>query len=69
MRGSIELDQVPRELLEHAVKAANLIGNSLYGVDMKMTDKGSVVIEVNDNPNGDQNIEDGVSGDQLYQQI
>jgi len=57
------------KLLEQAVRAANLIGNSLYGVDMKMTDKGPVVIEVNDNPNIDQGIEDGVLGDELYRMI
>ena len=63
------LDQVPPELLEHAVMAANLIGNSLHGVDMKMTERGPVVIEVNDNPDIDQGIEDGVLGDDLYRQI
>ena len=60
------LDAVPQELLKHAVQAANLIGDGLYGVDMKMTNGGPVVIEVNDNPNIDQNIEDSVLGDELY---
>ena len=60
------LDAVPQALLKHAVQAANLIGDGLYGVDMKMTNGGPVVIEVNDNPNIDQNIEDSVLGDELY---
>jgi glutathione synthase/RimK-type ligase-like ATP-grasp enzyme len=60
------LDAVPPELLKRALQAANLIGDGLYGVDMKMTEKGPVVIEVNDNPNIDQGIEDSVLGDQLY---
>lgn len=60
------LDAVPPELLRHAVQATNLIGDGLYGVDMKMTEKGPVVIEVNDNPNIDQGIEDSVLGDELY---
>jgi len=69
MSRAVALDQVPSELLAQAVKAANLIGDSLYGVDMKMADKGPVVIEVNDNPNIDHGIEDGVLGDELYRLI
>ena len=69
MSRAVPLDQVPPELVEQAVRAANLIGSSLYGVDMKMTDKGPVVIEVNDNPNIDRGIEDGVLGDELYRLI
>lgn len=63
------LSEVPPELLEYAVKAANLIGRSLYGVDMKMTDAGPVIIEVNDNPNIDAGIEDGVAGEPLYRMV
>jgi glutathione synthase/RimK-type ligase-like ATP-grasp enzyme len=66
---AVPLDQVPAELLAHAVKAANLIGDGLYGVDMKMTAKGPVVIEVNDNPNIDVGIEDGVLGESLYRMV
>jgi len=69
MSRAVALDQVPPHLLDQAVKAANLIGDSLYGVDMKMTERGPVVIEVNDNPNIDQGIEDGVLGDELYRLI
>ena len=60
------LDEVPADLLAHAVAAANLIGDGLYGVDMKMTARGPVVIEVNDNPNIDAGNEDSVLGDELY---
>ncbi|MBB3214532.1 glutathione synthase/RimK-type ligase-like ATP-grasp enzyme [Herbaspirillum sp. Sphag1AN] len=66
MSRAMPLDAVPPELLRHAVQAANLIGDGLYGVDMKMTSRGPVVIEVNDNPNIDQDIEDSVLGDALY---
>ena len=69
MSRAVPLDQVPPDLLAQAVLASSLIGNSLYGVDMKMTDKGPVVIEVNDNPNIDHGIEDGVLGDDLYRLI
>ena len=63
---AVLLDDVPPELLAHAVAAANLIGDSLYGVDMKMTARGPVVIEVNDNPNIDAGNEDSVLGEELY---
>jgi glutathione synthase/RimK-type ligase-like ATP-grasp enzyme len=63
---SVPLDAVPPDLLDLAVRGANLIGDSLYGVDMKMTDNGPVLIEVNDNPNLDVGIEDSVLGDELY---
>jgi len=69
MSRATPLAAVPPELLQHAVQAANLIGNGLYGVDMKMTQRGPVVIEVNDNPNIDEDIEDSVLGDDLYRLV
>lgn len=63
---AVPLDEVPRDLLAYALAAANLIGDGLYGVDMKMTARGPVVIEVNDNPNIDAGSEDCVMGDELY---
>ena len=49
-----------------SLRAANLIGDGLYGVDLKQTQKGVVVIEVNDNPNIDAGVEDKVLKDELY---
>jgi glutathione synthase/RimK-type ligase-like ATP-grasp enzyme len=49
--------------------AASLIGDGLYGVDLKQTPKGPVVIEVNDNPSIDSGVEDQVLKDQLYREI
>jgi len=66
MAVAVPLAAVPADLLAHAVQAANLIGDGLYGVDMKMTPRGPVVIEVNDNPNIDAGAEDSVLGDELY---
>ncbi len=56
----------PAEVVKTALKAANLIGAGLYGVDLKETDKGVVVIEVNDNPNLDAGVEDVVLKNTLY---
>lgn len=66
MASAVPLDEAPADLLAHALHAANLIGDGLYGVDMKMTSRGPVVIEVNDNPNIDAGAEDSVLGDELY---
>jgi glutathione synthase/RimK-type ligase-like ATP-grasp enzyme len=53
-----------------ALKAAGLIGDGLYGVDLKETEQGEVlVIEVNDNPSVDSGVEDKVAGDDLYDTI
>ncbi|AHE66019.1 RimK-like ATP-grasp domain protein [Legionella oakridgensis ATCC 33761 = DSM 21215] len=51
------------------MKATRLIGDGLYGVDIKSLDDKNYVIEVNDNPNIDQGVEDQVLGENLYQQI
>jgi glutathione synthase/RimK-type ligase-like ATP-grasp enzyme len=66
MAMAVPLGEVPADLLDYAVTAANLIGDGLYGVDMKMTAHGPVVIEVNDNPNIDAGAEDAILGQELY---
>ncbi|MGF1527433.1 MAG: RimK family protein [Candidatus Competibacterales bacterium] len=48
------------------VKADTPMGDGLYGVDLKETPQGVRVIEVNDNPNIDGDVEDAVLGDALY---
>ena len=49
--------------------AANLIGDGLYGVDVKQSLKRFCVIEVNDNPNVDAGFEDAILGDEIYRRI
>ena len=66
---TLPLEEAPPAVLETAIKAAKLIGNGLYGVDLKETAKGVVVIEVNDNPSIDTTVEDKVLGKQLYRKI
>ncbi len=60
---------VPKTVINTAVKAAKLIGNGLYGVDLKQVGNKVVVIEVNDNPNLDAGIEDSILGEELYLRI
>ena len=52
--------------MQTALKAANLIGDGFYGVDLKQIDDKIYVIEVNDNPSIDVGVEDLVLKDELY---
>ena len=63
------VDQAPREVVDLALRAAGLIGDGLYGVDIKQTERGPVVIEINDNPNLEVGIEDAVLKDELYRRV
>ena len=66
---TIPLNDVPKNVLEIALKAASLIGNGLYGVDLKETGGKVYVIEINDNPSIDSGFEDTLLKDQLYELI
>jgi glutathione synthase/RimK-type ligase-like ATP-grasp enzyme len=63
---ALALEDAPREVVDLAVRAANLIGDGLYGVDIKEVDGRRLVMEVNDNPNIDAGTEDAVLKDGLY---
>lgn len=64
----IPLEKADPALIECALKATKAIGSGLYGVDLKQTDNGYVVIEVNDNPTINAGEEDQVNGD-LYERL
>ncbi|MEG1405134.1 MAG: RimK family alpha-L-glutamate ligase, partial [Alistipes sp.] len=66
---TIPIYQVPNKVLDTAMKAAALIGRGLYGVDLKVVNGKAVVIEINDNPSIDHEVEDAVLGDELYYRI
>lgn len=66
---TVPVEEVPPAVVKTAVKAASLIGDGLYGVDLKMVDDEVFVIEINDNPNIDAGIEDHVLKDELYARI
>lgn len=66
---AVPLDQVPPKILDAALRAAELMGDGLYGVDLKEFSGEPVVIEVNDNPSLDRGYEDALLGDQLYRTI
>lgn len=66
---SLPVCAAPKKIVKTAVKAANLIGSGLYGVDIKELNGQCYVIEVNDNPSIDAGIEDSIIQDELYLKI
>ena len=66
---AVPVDQAPPDVVKLAVDTARLIGDGLYGVDLKQAGDRVLVIEVNDNPNLDAGIEDAVLGDELYRRV
>lgn len=66
MVDTLAINKVPKSVIEIAIKAASLIGDGFYGVDMKQLDDRVVVIEINDNPSIDHGIEDAVLEETLY---
>lgn len=66
---TMPMEEVPEDIVETAIKAASLMGDGLYGVDLKKIGTKVYVIEVNDNPNIDRGIEDAVLGKELYKRI
>lgn len=65
----VPTDLVPRPVLTTALRAARLIGDGLYGVDVKQIGKKAYVIEINDNPNIDAGYDDLLLGDELYDRV
>jgi glutathione synthase/RimK-type ligase-like ATP-grasp enzyme len=67
---AMALGDVPPLVMETALKAANLMGDGFYGVDVKRTEDGRVfVVEVNDNPSLEAGYEDRVGGKEIYRKI
>lgn len=66
---TIDISDAPKEVVETALRAANLIGDGLYGVDLKQVGDKIYVMEVNDNPSIDDGVEDTILKDKLYSRI
>jgi glutathione synthase/RimK-type ligase-like ATP-grasp enzyme len=66
---AVAVAEAPEDVVKLALRAANLIGDGLYGVDIKQVGNRCCVIEVNDNPNVDAGNEDGVLKDALYREV
>lgn len=66
---TIDVKMAPEMVVQTALKASGLIGDGLYGVDLKLVDGKVYVVEVNDNPSIDYSIEDLFLKDQLYDAV
>jgi glutathione synthase/RimK-type ligase-like ATP-grasp enzyme len=66
---AVSIEDAPKQVVEIAVKAAKLIGDGVYGVDLKEVNGRVVVMEVNDNPNLDGGFEDGILKDALWDEL
>jgi len=63
---TMALADAPPKAIALAERAASLIGDGFYGVDIKELDGKFLVMEINDNPNVDAGYEDTHIGDELY---
>jgi glutathione synthase/RimK-type ligase-like ATP-grasp enzyme len=66
---AMALEAVPEPAVALATRAANLIGQGFYGVDLKEVDGEFFVMEINDNPNVEAGYEDTILKDALYAAI
>ncbi|MCB1214975.1 MAG: RimK family protein [Deltaproteobacteria bacterium] len=66
---SVPLWEVPRSVVQSALSATQLIGQGLYGVDLKQVGDQVYVIEVNDNPDLEAGCEDASVGEELYEKL
>jgi glutathione synthase/RimK-type ligase-like ATP-grasp enzyme len=66
---TLAVEEAPGHVVRAAVRAAQLIGDGLYGVDLKQHGRRCYVIEVNDNPNLDAGYEDRVLRAELYERV
>ena len=66
---ALSISEAPDRVLKIALKAAHLIGDGFYGVDIKQIGKRYYVIEINDNPSVDAGNEDSVLKDALYREV
>ncbi|MFD1162837.1 RimK family protein [Hwangdonia seohaensis] len=65
----LPIEDVPKNVIDMALKSAKLMGLGLYGIDIKVVDGKLMVIEINDNPNIDFGVEDAHYGDLVYTEI
>lgn len=66
---TLTVEEAPKRVVNTAVRAAKLIGDGLYGVDLKQIGNKVYVIEVNDNPSLDAGYEDRKLKGELYDRI
>ncbi|MDR6301140.1 RimK family protein [Mesonia maritima] len=63
------IEDVPKPILDAAIKSTKIMGQGLFGIDIKEINGQALVIEINDNPNIDFGVEDRHYGDEVYTKI
>jgi len=66
---TLSVEEAPRAVVRLALRAADAIGEGLYGVDIKQSGRKRYVIEVNDNPTIESAVEDRVLKGELYTRV
>jgi glutathione synthase/RimK-type ligase-like ATP-grasp enzyme len=66
---AVDLKHVPREIIGVAVRATEVIGQGLYGVDVKETSGGPTIMEINDNPDVNSGYELAAEGAEVWRRI
>jgi glutathione synthase/RimK-type ligase-like ATP-grasp enzyme len=66
---AVPLEEVPSAVIETARRASGLLGEGLYGVDIKQRGARTYVIEVNDNPDIDSDLEAALSGAPVWPKL
>ena len=66
---TMPIAEAPAAVIDVALRAARAIGDGLYGVDVKETPSGVLLIEVNDNPNLNHGVEDQAGKDEIWARI
>jgi glutathione synthase/RimK-type ligase-like ATP-grasp enzyme len=66
---TLAVEDAPAGVIRLALRAAQAVGDGLYGVDIKQHGRRAYVIEINDNPSLDAGVEDKVLGQALYDRL
>lgn len=66
---TVPVPEAPKAVVNLALRAADLIGDGLYGVDIKQSGNRLYLIEINDNPSIDAGVEDQILKKDLYRII
>src|ERR1044071_1705766 len=65
----VRFEDIPLPVLAEAEKVNRILTNGLYGIDIKEVDGKAYVIEINDNPSIDGDVEDEIEGEKIYDTI
>jgi glutathione synthase/RimK-type ligase-like ATP-grasp enzyme len=66
---AVAIEAVPASVRKVALRGSKLIGDGLYGVDLKEVNGKALMIEINDNPNIETGYEDVFEKDKLYDAV